>query len=153
ELQIRNLIVSFLSGRTLSSHIVTFEEQQYQFHVRMSGQISTISYDGQRLNMHIDKNSSNQGRATGDINSPQNDVFIVPKALVRSTISILVNEQQISIEKLENSTHYFLYLNYPPGEYEVMIMGSEPIPEFNPTLLLILIIMVVIILLSIKKSF
>ncbi len=151
ELQIRDLIVSFLTGRTLTSHQVTFEGQQYQFHARTNGWISNVSYDGQRLNMHIDKNSLNQGGATTDIYSPQNDVFIVPKAILRSTVSILVDEQQIPIEKLENATHYFFFFDYPPGGYEVMIMGSEPIPEFNPTLLLILIFMAMLILLTTKN--
>ncbi len=152
ELQIRDLIVSFFSGRTFTSYQFSFEEEQYQFHVRTNGLISNISYDGQRLNMHIDKNSVSQGDATTDIYSPQNDVFIVPKLIVRSAVSILVNEQQIPVEKLENTTHYFFLFDYPPGEYEVMIMGSEPIPEFNPALLLILMFTAMLILLN-RRNF
>lgn len=122
-------IINFLSGKTLFSQDVNFispygDVSNYTFHVRTNGAISNVAYDGQNLTLSLEKP---QG---GD------DVFMVPKSMLNGDVSIQVDGQQAAVNRLENSTDYFFYLDYPAGSHSITIMGGLPTPEFGQFILI-----------------
>ncbi|MEM4246288.1 MAG: hypothetical protein QW390_03230, partial [Candidatus Bathyarchaeia archaeon] len=54
--------------------------------------------------------------------------------------------------RLENSTHYFFYLDRPGGGYNLKVMGSEPVPEFEPTLPILVSLFIAVIVHTRRRS-
>ena len=132
-------IINFFNGKLLFSQAVNFispygDVSTYTFHARTNGIVSNVAYDGQRFTLSVEKP---QG---GD------DVFMVPKSMLNGDISIQVDGQQVAVNRIENSTHYFFYLDYPAGSHSITIMGSLPIPEFGQFVLIVAIVLPVLLL-------
>jgi hypothetical protein len=122
-------IINFFNGKLLFSQAVNFispygDVSSYTFQIRTNGAVSNVAYDGQHLTLSIEKP---QG---GD------DVFMVPKSMLNGDVSIQVDGQEAAVNRIENSTDYFFYLDYPAGSHSITIMGSLPIPEFGQFVLI-----------------
>jgi len=133
ELQIRDLIITFLSGKPLIPQTAVLGNTSYTFYARTNAKLSDLSYDGQRINVHVGETSPGSGQQS-IYYTVRPDVFIVPKTMLRGDVTIMIDEQPANETKLENSTHHFFYFELPAGEHTLTLTGSEPIPEFNPIL-------------------